>query len=58
MLMTYDTVQVSTYFKKLDLLSGYHHIRITENDIQKTAINTPRGYFRFRVMGFDLANAC
>ena len=53
----FDTVQGSCFFTKLDLRSGYNQIRIAEEDVPKTAINTPFGHFQFRVMGFGLTNA-
>ena len=53
----FDTVQGSAYFSKLDLLAGYNQIRIQQEDVPKTAINTPFGHYQFRVMGFGLTNA-
>ena len=41
----FDTVQGSCFFTKLDLRSGYNQIRIEEEDVPKTAINTPFGHF-------------
>ena len=53
----FDTIQGSSYFSKLDLRSGYNQLRIRQEDVPKTAINTPFGHFQFRVMGFGLTNA-
>ena len=53
----FDTIQGSKYFTKLDLHSGYHQVRVRDEDAHKTAINTPLGHFEFRVMGFGLCNA-
>ena len=53
----FDTMQGSAYFTKLDMRSGYNQIRIRNEDIEKTAINTPYGHYEFRVMGFELTNA-
>ena len=51
----FDTVRGAQYFLKFaDLMSGYHQVRIKQEDIPKTAINTPFGHYQFRVMGFGL----
>ena len=46
----FDTIQGSKYFTKLDLRSGYNQVRVRDEDVAKTAINTPVGHYEFKVI--------
>ena len=53
----FDQLKGARIFSNIYLRSGYHQVRIKEEDISKTTFGIRNGNYEFTVMSFGLSNS-
>ena len=53
----FDQLRGARVYSKIDIRTGYHQLRVRDEDIPKIAFRTRYGPFEFTVMPFGLRNA-
>ena len=53
----FDQMRGAKVFSKIELRSGYHPVKIKDEDIHKTTFRTRYGYYEFVMVPFGLTNA-